>query len=206
MPRFIALPLVGLIVAVRLFWNFILRVFFCEPLFKACCHQYGRNVHTGSSLHSIRGFGHLVLGDNVLVDGKCAFNFAARYTNMARLEIGDNSGIGHACVMTVGKRITIGRNCRIASQVFLFDAPGHASDPVARMAGQPAADEEVSPIVIEDNVWIGSRAIIMPGVTIGRDSIVAAGAVVMNNVPAGTLVAGNPARQIRSLYGSLQRV
>jgi acetyltransferase-like isoleucine patch superfamily enzyme len=70
------------------------------------------------------------------------------------------------------------------------------------MAGSPTADEEVKPVVIEDNVWIGRAAIIMPGVTIGEGSIVAAGAVVMSDVPPNTLVLGNPARQIRKLIGS----
>ena len=57
------------------------------------------------------------------------------------------------------------------------------------------------PVVIEDNVWIGRGAIIMKGVTIGQGSIVVAGSVVMVDVPANTLVAGNPARQLRKFTG-----
>jgi chloramphenicol O-acetyltransferase type B len=53
--------------------------------------------------------------------------------------------------------------------------------------------------VIEDNVWIGRNAIIFPGVRIGEGSVVAMGTVVMNSIPPNTVVAGNPARQIRSL-------
>jgi maltose O-acetyltransferase len=53
--------------------------------------------------------------------------------------------------------------------------------------------------VIEENVWIGGGAILLPGVTIGRNAVVGAGAVVSRNVPANTVVAGNPARVIREI-------
>src|SRR5206468_5615407 len=92
----------------------------------------------------------------------------------------------------------IGRNARIAIGVRMFDSPGHPANPAARLAGLPAGEEDVRPIIIGDNVWVGSDAIIFPGVTIGEGAVVAAGAVVMSDVPAYTLVAGNPARQIRT--------
>jgi len=69
------------------------------------------------------------------------------------------------------------------------------------MAGAAPTDDEVRPVVIEDNVWIGTSAIIMPGVTIGQGSIVAAGAVVTMDVPPNTMFAGNPARQFLKLTG-----
>jgi len=59
--------------------------------------------------------------------------------------------------------------------------------------------EVAKPIVIEDNVWIGYGAILLPGVKIGRNAVVGAGAVVSRNVPANTIVAGNPARVIREI-------
>jgi acetyltransferase-like isoleucine patch superfamily enzyme len=59
--------------------------------------------------------------------------------------------------------------------------------------------EDVRPVVIEDDVWIGQRAVILPGVTIGRGSVVAIGSVVMTSVPPNVLVAGNPARQVRAI-------
>jgi acetyltransferase-like isoleucine patch superfamily enzyme len=113
--------------------------------------------------------------------------------------LGDGTGIGHNCSFTIGKQITIGRHCRIASGVSMFDTPGHPSDPEARLAGLPARTEEVVPISIGNNVWIGSRSIIYPGVTVGDGSVVAMGSVVMSNVAPNVLVAGNPARQVRSL-------
>ena len=59
--------------------------------------------------------------------------------------------------------------------------------------------EVAKPIVIEDNVWIGGGAILLPGVTIGRNAVVGAGAVVSRDVPANAVVAGNPARVIREI-------
>jgi acetyltransferase-like isoleucine patch superfamily enzyme len=189
----------GLVLAVRFVYYFFARVFWCEPLFKAYCKKYGRHLRTGVYLHWVQGNGDLILGDDVTIDGRCSFFFAARYTEHPTLAIGDRTGIGHNCAFVVGERITIGRDCRIASSVALFDVSGHPADPAERLAGKPAPLEEVRPITIGDNVWIGSGAVIYPGVMIGDNSIVSLGAVVMSSVPANTVVAGNPARQIRSL-------
>ena len=78
----------------------------------------------------------------------------------------------------------------------MFDSSGHPLDAEARRAGLAAADVDVRPITIGDNVWIGGRAIIHPGVTIGDHAVISAGAVVMNDVPASAVVAGNPARAV----------
>jgi carbonic anhydrase/acetyltransferase-like protein (isoleucine patch superfamily) len=203
-PRVLSMPLVAAFLAVRSTYYFVVRVFLCEPFFKAHCTKYGENVHTGVFLHWIQGRGILIIGDNVLIDGKCSFSFAARFSNQPTLIIGDNSGIGHGCSFTIGKKIVIGRHCRIAGQVRIFDSPGHPADPADRMAGYPPSEDEVRPVIIEDNVWIGQRAIILPGVTIGQGSIVAAGAVVVMDVPPNVLVAGNPARQFRKLTAPLR--
>jgi acetyltransferase-like isoleucine patch superfamily enzyme len=171
-------------------------------MFKAYCHSYGKRLHTGVFVHWVQGKGQIVLGNDVIFDGKSSFKFAARYSQFPRLEVGDNTGIGHGCSFTVGKSITIGRHCRIASGVAMFDAPGHSLDPVARMRGEPAPDEDVKPIVIGDNVWIGAHSTIFPGVTIGANSVVATGSSVMTDVPPDTIVGGNPARSMRSLARS----
>jgi acetyltransferase-like isoleucine patch superfamily enzyme len=144
----------------------------------------------------VQGRGRLVIGDDVLVDGKCSFTFAVRYTKDPTLRIGDHVRIGHNSAFTVGREITIGSHCLIASGVQMFDSPGHSTDPAARKAGEPARFEDVRPIRIEDGAWIGRNAVIFPGVTVGVGSVVATGSVVMSNVPPAVVVAGNPARQI----------
>lgn len=198
-PRLITRPLLYLVLSLRAIYYFVARTLFCEPLFKAYCTKYGRNLRTGVFLHWVQGRGKIIVGDNVTIDGKCSFFFAMRYSDSPSIVIGDGTGIGHQGSFTIGKQITIGRNCRIASEVTMFDSPGHPVDSEARLMGLPAPEEEVRPIQIGDNVWIGSRSIICPGVTIGEGSVVAMGSVVMSDIPPKTVVAGNPARQLRSL-------
>jgi acetyltransferase-like isoleucine patch superfamily enzyme len=147
----------------------------------------------------VQGRGDIIIGDNVLVDGKCSFTFAARFTQNPTLVIGSGTGIGHGCTLTIAKRITIGRNCRIAPGVWMFDSAGHPSDPQARLDNLAPSDSEVKPIEIGNNVWIGGRAVIFPGITVGEGSVVSACAVVTTDVPPYSIVAGNPARRIGTL-------
>ena len=90
--------------------------------------------------------------------------------------------------------ITIGADCQIGPNVQLL-TPTHPVDP------QPRRDklEAASPIVIEDNVWLGGGVIVCPGVTIGKDSVVGAGSVVTRDIPAGVVAVGNPARVLRTI-------
>jgi serine acetyltransferase len=198
-PRIITSPVLSLVILVRSSYYFLRRVFIAEPLFKVYCAEYGKNLHTGIYVHWVQGKGDIALGDNVTMDGKCAIFFAARYTERPRLSIGSNTGIGHNCAFTIGKEIRIGKHCRFGSAIAIFDAPGHPADPAARLAGLPSTQDEVRPVVIGDNVWVGTGSVIFPGVTIGDGSIIAMGSIVMSNVDANTLVAGNPARKVRSL-------
>jgi acetyltransferase-like isoleucine patch superfamily enzyme len=96
----------------------------------------------------------------------------------------------------IGKRVVIGKDCLIANEVIVFDAPGHPTSAHFRRDGAPAPPEAVKPVTICDNVWIGLRGIIYPGVTIGEGAVVSAGSVVMSDVAPHTIVAGNPARRI----------
>ena len=98
-------------------------------------------------------------------------------------------------IFAVSKGVSIGQKCLIAGCVCILDSPGHPLDPAAREAGAPVSDDEVKPVVIEDNVWIGYESVIMPGVTIGRNSVVAFGSVVTSDVPPNTMALGNPARK-----------
>lgn len=90
--------------------------------------------------------------------------------------------------------IRIGAHVQIGPHVQLL-TPTHPLDPQARRDGW----EGGRPIVIEDNVWLGGGALVMPGVTVGHDAVVGAGAVVTKDVPPRTVVVGNPARVVRSL-------
>jgi acetyltransferase-like isoleucine patch superfamily enzyme len=87
----------------------------------------------------------------------------------------------------------------MAPDVQIFDNPTHPTSPKARLRNDAFDMDEARPVVIGSNVWLGSGAMIMRGVTIGDGAIVAASSIVTRSVPAATLVAGTPARVIRSL-------
>jgi acetyltransferase-like isoleucine patch superfamily enzyme len=200
-PAALVRPVLWTYVGIRTTYHFVKRVLICEPLFKAYCTRYGGGVRTGVFVHWVQGKGVMNLGDNVLVDGKCSFTFTGQYVPDPTLEIGDHTYIGHDCSFSVGRRISIGRNCLIARGVWMYDVSGHPTDPAARLAGRPAPPGNVRPIELGDNVWIGSGCHILPGAVIGTGSVVSAGSVVRGRIPPYTLVAGNPAVAIRDLSG-----
>jgi acetyltransferase-like isoleucine patch superfamily enzyme len=106
----------------------------------------------------------------------------------AGVSIGANSRINRDCMIDVRGGVQIGDNVSISPQVAISTAAHSALDPEFRV--------EIRPVVIEDNVWIGMRATILGGVTLGRGCVVAAGAVVTKDVPPLTIVAGVPAKPV----------
>jgi acetyltransferase-like isoleucine patch superfamily enzyme len=89
--------------------------------------------------------------------------------------------------------ILIGDACMIAHGVYISDADWHGIYDRAEPVGN------TKPVILEDNVWIGDSAIICKGVTIGKNSIIGAGAVVTKNVPQNSIFAGNPAKLVKTL-------
>ncbi|WP_340112668.1 DapH/DapD/GlmU-related protein [Maribellus mangrovi] len=108
------------------------------------------------------------------------------------VSVGKNVYINHACTMLALGKIYIEDNVLIGPKVNLT-SEGHPIDPENRRA------LEVKPVVIKRNAWIGAGATIMAGVTVGENSIVAAGAVVNKDVPANTIVGGIPAKFIKKI-------
>ena len=110
------------------------------------------------------------------------------------MEIGERTLVNFGCSLVATKLVHIGAHCHIGPYTMMQDNEFHRVEPERRLEVPPS-----EPIVVEDNVWIGARVIVMAGVTIGQDSCVGAGAVVTSDVPKRTLVAGVPARKIREL-------
>jgi acetyltransferase-like isoleucine patch superfamily enzyme len=94
----------------------------------------------------------------------------------------------------VNKEITIEDGVMIANSCFFADSDGHPIDPELRASGAPPALEDIKPIRICRNAWIGYGSKVLKGVTVGEGAIVAAGSVVVKDVPAFSIVGGNPAR------------
>ena len=114
----------------------------------------------------------------------------------ASITIGDNVRL-NGCDIQAATTITIGDDCILGSCV-IVDTDYHSVELDRRL---PGATPRTAPISIGRNVWIAGGAAILKGVSIGEDSVVGYGAVVTGAVPAGVVVAGNPARVVRTLYG-----
>lgn len=117
--------------------------------------------------------------------------------------IGEGTHIFRDVVLGRGGKdpITIGRNCVLTGCVIL----GHDASTNAFLGLKPGERSPIMPVVIEDDRFIGYRAIVLMGVRIGRGSIVGAGAVVTKDVPAGSVVAGNPAKVICTVEELVRR-
>lgn len=116
------------------------------------------------------------------------------------ISIGAGTFVNYDCVLLDVAPIRIGAACQLATRVQLLTAT-HPIDPEPRRLGWEAAE----PITVADNVWLGGGAIVCPGVTIGEDTVVGAGAVVTRDLPAGVVAAGVPARVLREI-GEQDRV
>jgi len=110
------------------------------------------------------------------------------------IHIGDHVYLNVSCTILDCNAVHIGHHVMIGPAVQIYTA-AHLLQAEARNQGWEVA----KPIVIEDNVWLGGGAIVLPGVRIGRNAVVGAGAVVTRDVAANTVVAGNPARVIREI-------
>lgn len=126
--------------------------------------------------------GGMVIGRNSKIHVFC------RFFDLKNISIGDGTIIGERCFLDGRAKLKIGNNVDIASEVLIYNSEHNVNDPDFR----PVSEE----VVIEDYVFIGPRAIILPGVKIGKGAVVAAGAVVTKNIEAGKIVGGVPASLI----------
>jgi acetyltransferase-like isoleucine patch superfamily enzyme len=110
------------------------------------------------------------------------------------LDVGERTLINYGGSIAAAESIRIGARCLIGTHAIIMDNDFHRIEPERRLE-RP----ESRPIAIEDNVWLGARVTVLGGVTIGEGSCVAAGSVVIDDVPPRSLAAGVPARVIRTL-------
>ncbi len=128
------------------------------------------------------------MGTGVVIVPPVFFDYGCNTT------IGDRTFLNCGAVILDCGPVDIGDDVQIGPNVQLL-TPTHPLDPAERRAGWEAQ----KPVKISNGVWLGGGVIVCPGVTIGEDSVVGAGAVVTRDVPAGVLAAGNPCRVIRDL-------
>lgn len=129
---------------------------------------------------------------------KCGFNVnieqGANFAGGSKLEIRDFSGLGRNCIVPYD--IKIGKYVMMAPDVVILGL-NHRSDR-SDIPMMFQGYREYSPVIIEDDVWIGQRAIILPGIKISRGAIIGAGAVITKDVPEYAVVVGNPGRIVKN--------
>src|SRR5215470_8416255 len=165
--------------------------FYCESaqIFR---HLRSKNLHA------------VIIGKHVSCYAGCSFSIGQN----GQCTIGDFTLLNGALIMAEEK-ISIGSHCLISWNVGIADSDFHPLQPAQRLIDahalapfykdRPARPKlETRPVKIGNNVWIGMHAIILKGVAIGENSVVAAGAVVTKSVPANTVVAGNPATVVKT--------
>lgn len=147
--------------------------------------------------------GRITVGARSLIAGELLL-----FGHGGRIQIGDDSFVGYGSRIWSGSDVTIGNRVLISHSVTVMDNLTHPIEPGARhehfraiaSTGFPQdIDLRDRPISIEDDAWIGCQCVILRGVTIGRGAVVGAGSVVRQDVPAFTIVSGNPAAVVREL-------
>lgn len=164
----------------------------------------GSRFYESAEVDNLQARDKLSIGDNTHVRGELFV-----YPYGEGLTIGDNCYIGRNTVIRAGHKIWIGNSVLIAHNVTIIDSDSHELDAVERdlefkkliSLGHPknAGNVRTAPICIHEKVWISYNVAILKGVTIGEGAIVGAGSVVTKDVPAWTLVVGNPARIIKKI-------
>lgn len=154
------------------------------------CDQVGPWTRATGTVFVQNG-GTIRIGERVQLLSHYARTVLATFPG-GTLEIGDRTVLNYGVDVAATRQVRIGADCLVGTHVIILDNDFH-----------DAADHdrapEPRPVTIGDGVWIGNRATILPGVSIGEGAVVGAGSVVMSDVPPRTLAMGNPARVIKKL-------
>lgn len=176
---------------------FLRKFFWVEVVVRSVCQTVGKGLMI-DRIPFIRGEGIIRIGNNVHLSGRSCFYFMSGVPEKPVIEVGDGVFIGNGCTLSAGRKITIGNGVLMSAGVRIHDNDGHSLDIERRRKGTPQTSDEMSPVVIEDDVWIGADSIILKGVNIGRGAVIGAGSVVTRDVPSNCVAAGNPATIVKS--------
>lgn len=183
-------------------------------IFKIYDIKFGCNLKVYDSIYlRISKNGSFTVGDNFTLKSGDGINPISRniksmiyIAENASIKIGNNTGLSSPC-LRAKESITIGNNVKVGGDCIIIDTDSHNLDYRIRNGSKsyngkylPESQTAISkPVIIEDDVLIGTRCIILKGVTIGARSIIAAGSVVTKPIPSDCIAGGNPCKVIRSI-------
>jgi acetyltransferase-like isoleucine patch superfamily enzyme len=183
----------------RVVLRHVVRAAYHQPILRTMCARAGKRLmlDPGTGMPVIYGL-DVILGDGVHLSGRSTFAGALRNDGRRpRLVVGDETYLGHRLIISADDEVAIGAHVHVADDVYICGYDAHPMDPIARRSQPGAVDYSGnSRIVIEDDVWICQGTMILKGVRIGKGAVIGAHAVVTKDVPAGAIVAGNPAKVI----------
>jgi acetyltransferase-like isoleucine patch superfamily enzyme len=158
--------------------------------------KFGKNSFIGPRYDIKPILRGVELGDNVIV-GKNAWFDISRYTKGAKIFVGDGTQAGRNLVISACKNIYIGKECLLSYNVSIMDHDHNVLDPdISPLEGGITEGQEV---IIEGKCFIGAHSFILKGVHLGKHCVVGANSVVTDSFPSHSVVAGNPAKLIRTL-------
>ncbi len=181
----------------------LLSKLYYAPLLRHRAQRVGSGLVLFEDLPKVFGNLTIQLGNRVTLSGKQVW-FACGDESPKLLRVEDDTYIGYGVELFSGSEILIGKHVLVANHVLINGYDGHPVDPLERASGKRPGPDGYGAIRIADYAWIGSKAIILKNVSIGRGAIVASGAVVTKDVADLNVVAGNPARVIRVLEAPAQ--
>jgi acetyltransferase-like isoleucine patch superfamily enzyme len=180
-------------------WRRFKQILFYEPMFRYRCKSVGRHLFFEDNFPLILGYGTIHIGDDVTIGRNVTLIASYKASPDPTIKIGDRVYLGYETFMSCADSISVGNRVLIAEGCSIYDNNNHPIDPDARAKNEPITKKDIAPVIIEDDVWIGANAIILKGVKIGRGSVVATGSIVTCDIPAMTVVAGNPAKIVKKI-------
>lgn len=170
--------------------------------------EYGKSLQIYGNV-LVRGPGKIVIGNNVIMVSSSWYALSAPLSHGVRLRtfmpsrlsdnriiIGDGVSLNGRAITARSTIISIGKNTMFAPDCILMDTDFHVPWPAVKRKLNPGFEND-KPVTIGENVWVGARSIILKGVSIGDNSVIAAGSVVTRSIPANVLAAGNPAKVVK---------
>lgn len=181
---------------IKKMWFKLLKLYvghFLEPQLE----RLGKNSYVVKPWYIEIFGGPVTIGDNITLlassDKRTRLTVWSDKKDIPGIFIGDHVLISPGVRISAALQIIISDNCMIASNAYITDSDWHG------IYDRSLPPDTSYPVKLEENVWVGDSAIICKGVTIGKNSIIGAGAVVSSNIPSNAIAVGNPAKVIKNL-------